>query len=81
MQRIMCLSNILVIRYDDKILKKIPFCTPAFSSGVQNPYTFIAELASGRYTGFGDLIALCCSYSASAQMSIPWTPSQELVIS
>ena len=25
MQRIMCLSNILVIRYDDKILKKFHF--------------------------------------------------------
>ena len=40
---------------------KLPFCTPAFSSGVQNPYTFITELASERCSGFGDLIALCCS--------------------
>ena len=51
----MCLSTVLVIRYDYEIKKKLPFCTPAFSSGVQNPYTIIAELASERCTRFGIL--------------------------
>ena len=77
----MCLSICTCISLRGKNFIKLPFCTPAFSSGVQNSYTFITELASERCSGFGDLIALCCSYNANAQISIPWTPSQELVIS
>ena len=57
----MCLSTVLVLRFDYKIFLKFPFCTSAFSSGVQNPYTLITELASARCTGFGNLIALCAN--------------------
>ena len=64
----MCLSTILVLRYGDEIKTKLPFCTPAFSSSVQNPRTLITELAFERCTVFGIPLRFAL---AIVQMSIP----------